>query len=147
MAMLPTAYVTAAEADEVNSSVEWLALDVAEKDTALSWGRVYLDSSYRCNDPINEAEPSDNVRLANSLLGDYYARGLLYPSSESGDETGGRTLTAKTVTAGSVSISKSYDESGGSSSIDNYPDVTAAMVNAGCSITGAGGIGSMELIR
>ena len=145
--LLPVPYASNLEADGVNSSAEWVALTEGEKTTALSWGRVYLDAEYTCAIPIDDAAPSDNIKLANALLGDYYARGALYPVGGSVDDSGGRSLTAKTITAGSVSISKSYDVTAGAGVVDQYADVTAIMANEGCALVLGGGIGSINLIR
>jgi len=145
MALLPTAYCTVAEADGINSSTDWLTLNDTEKQTALDWGRVYLDSNYSCSTAIDTTTPQDEAKLANALLGDKYAQGILFNHQD-------HLLTygqnGKTVKAGSVSSSTTYNSSLimqlGS---DPFPDVSAAIASL-CSPTNVlGCIKNADLLR
>jgi len=132
MALLPTAYCTVAEADGINTSTAWMTLLDSEKQTALDWGRVYLDSNYTCSTAIDTVTPQDAAKLANALLGDKYANGILF---NHGDFLLTYGQNGKTVKAGSVSSSTTYN----SNLImqlnsDPFPDVTAAIASL-CSPT------------
>lgn len=119
--MFKEPYCTIEEADEVNLSATWIALYDDEKEVALKWGRVYLDSKYKCSSTLTADQESDALeakKLANALLGEQYALGNMFKPSPNIDSA----LTEKAVKAGSVSISKKYSE--GSGTFDPFPQVT-----------------------
>lgn len=122
--MLKDAYVTPTEADEFNSSTAWFDLDEDGKTLALQWGRVYLDGKYACA-VVYESDPryedfSNALKVANARLGDYQAQGKLFIVSDTNDSV----ITAKSVKAGSVQISKKFATNEyGSSQRDAFPDV------------------------
>jgi len=94
-----TAYLTAAESDVYLAAyADWLALDEAVKNNHLSWGRVYIDSIYLC--PYDETDATDDLKHANSLAGYMNFNDTLYANVSEVEST--------TVTAGSVSSSKTY---------------------------------------
>ncbi len=146
MAGLPTAYITVADADAINTSAEWTALIEAEKETALSWGRVYLDANYSC--AIDSSDPSDNVQYANALFGNYYAQGVLYESQGSrGDE---KTTTMEKVKAGSVEVQEQFATGTNGDTVkgDPFQDVSNLLMIDGCSyVGGSSASGTIQTVR
>lgn len=134
MAGLPTAYITVADADAINTSAEWGALTEAQKEAALSWGRIYLDANYSC--VIDETAPSDNVQYANAVFGDYYAQGSLYESQAERGAT--KTTTREKVKAGSVEVEEEYavSVSGQTIGADPFEPISNLLMADGCSYTG-----------
>lgn len=94
------AYVTAVESQvHLAEYADWLALTDAQQDTHLSWGRVYIDSKYRC--PYDETDSTEDLKHANSLLGYLNFLDLLYADK-------GPSVDSVSVAAGSVSSAKTY---------------------------------------
>ena len=138
-----TAYVSAAESDvHLAAYADWLALDVAVKDNHLSWGRVWIDSNYTC--PEYAAHDDDGsayefapeeVKHANSLAGYANFSGTLYADTQ--------TLKSTTVTAGTVTSSKSY--AGSYTKSDPMLIQADALMDYNCTLTS--GKGSVSLTR
>jgi len=131
---LPTAYVTVAEADLINFSTEWIALTEANKEIALSWGRIYIDANYDCT--IDEDDPDDSAKHANAVFGDYYARGILYEAPDSRTEE--KTTTREKVKAGSVEVEEEYAVTGGGAVMKDDPfiNVSQLLNQIGCFYSG-----------
>lgn len=131
-------YATVAYADLVNTGeAVWTALTTEEKENALSMGRYFIDSTYTCS-TFTEPYP-DELQTANSLLALEYANDNLFLIND----TSGM-LVAKSVKAGSVTISKEYAgryTSRLQKSIDRYPQITALLTEY-CSLAS-----STSLIR
>lgn len=141
--MLKESYCTIEEADSILTSEEWFALsDDSYKTTALEWGRVYLDSKYKCRTlTLDELEDAVNAKkVANALLGEQYVLGNLFIPSTSNNTQ----LSAKTVKAGSVSISKKYESS--SNDYDAFPQVTDVLAPY-CSFTGGNSLKQANVVR
>jgi len=136
MAGLPTAYITATDADAINTGAAWVALDEAGKNTALSWGRVYLDANYSCT--IDETAPSDNVQYTNALLGGFYAEGTLFENQSS--RGSGRLTKKEKVKAGSVEVEEEFATTSGGGAIktDPFSEISALLLQDGCRYVGAG---------
>jgi hypothetical protein len=119
--MFQDPYCTVIEADEVNTSSEWVALSEDQKLSALKWGRIYLDSKYECVDAV----PEETLKLANALLGGYHSKSNIFDLSNPGDAL----ITEKSIKAGSVSIGKKFTtgNSNYSKTFDLYPDVSAVL--------------------
>lgn len=143
--MFKDPYCTVEEADLINTSSTWIGLSDPEKDTALIWGRIYLDSKYKCstNLPADEvANATEARKVANALLGEQYALGNMFKTSPTNDAT----VTEKSVKAGSVSISKKYSQASNVQEIiDPFPQVTAVLAGY-CSFTSAG-LRNVNVIR
>ena len=97
-------YCTLAEADSyLDGHSDWESAEDETKQTALFWGRIYIDSKYRCPD-LDETDPSDNIKYANALLAEDYIQGNLLRSDGSKDPV----VAKKRVKAGSVETEKSF---------------------------------------
>lgn len=124
--MFKEPYCTIAEADLVNDTSTWLSLDDDAKMDALKWGRVYLDSKYRCSTNLTtdeELEAFEAKKIANAILGNEYVLGNLFTVIP----TDNAVLTAKSVKAGSVTVSKKYAESSGAPPVDQFPRITSLL--------------------
>lgn len=121
--MLVNAYCSLAEANEYNNSNAWNVLTDDEREVALSWGRVYLDSKYRVHTYFDKDAPPDEVKLGNALLGAYYAAGQLYEVSS----TGNLVVESSMVQAGSVKVQKKFATGASLLDIDKFPDVTSVV--------------------
>lgn len=127
--MLITAYCTVAEADVIIGEVsEWEALEDQDKETALSWGRVYIDSTYNClSAPSSTSDEYDNyqnaIKTADALLGLEYVNGTLF--STSNYDT--RSVVEKSAQAGSVKVSKKFAASTSDAYLDPYFKITALL--------------------
>lgn len=94
-------YATIAEASvylsEVNS---WLSASNQSKQNALMWGRYYIDQNYTST--FDQSAPPTEVKFANALLAsDFLTDGDLFYSNDV-------PVKSKTVKAGSVEVSKTY---------------------------------------
>ena len=142
--MLKDPYCTVDEADQIITSDEWFALSSDEyKEIALKWGRIYLDSKYKCRtltDGTEIADALDAKKVANALLGEQYVLGNLFKASASNNTS----LTSKSVKAGSVSISKKFESS--SDDFDPFPQVTDVLAPY-CSFTGETGFRNVNVVR
>lgn len=123
MALKP-GYCTVIEADDLLlDNTDWLALDDDTKTTAISWGRVYIDSTYDLSyEPADDQGFIDALKVANALLAVEYTTNSLFVVSPSGD----RILVEKSVKAGSVAVQKKYSSSS-EALIDLFPQVTAVL--------------------
>lgn len=133
--MFKEPYCTIEEADLVNDFSSWLTLDDETKTDALKWGRVYLDSKYKCSTSLSADDEADAIearKIANAILGNEYVLGNLFTVVQ----TDNAVITAKSVKAGSVAISKKYSESSSSVPIDQFPQVTAVLYGY-CSLIGS----------
>lgn len=141
--MLKEPYCTTIEADTIILTDAWLELPEEEKYLALQWGRVYLDSKYRCrNLYLTEIEDALNAKkVANALLGEQYSLGTLFTVSA----TNSAQLVEKTVKAGSVSIGKKYD-SGTGASTDPCPQATDVLAPY-CSFISSNSLKQTPVIR
>ena len=70
----------------------------AEKDDALFWAAVWTDDNYY-HEYVDSDVPDELLR-ANAILATVYLAGNLYANYEG--------LSSKTVTAGSVTVAKTY---------------------------------------
>jgi len=123
-----TAYLTSVEADAILvQSSKWATATASQKSNALKWARVYFDDAYDTS-LIDEADAPDRVKEANAILADEHLRKDLW-TYQSEDYA----ISSKSVSAGGVSTSKSYDTSRRSRWIDPFPYVTA-LVSSECSI-------------
>jgi hypothetical protein len=125
-------YVTILESDEfLENSVIWGAATDPEKEQALFWGRVWIDTNFLCPDLLeNPPVISDNVKYANSLLGEDYLDGYLVDIS---DEIRGKDIKSTSKKAGSVEDSVEYFESYGG--VDKQADVKA-LLKSECTFEG-----------
>jgi hypothetical protein len=130
--MLNDAYCTVTEANTVNNTDAWNVLLEAEKETALKWGRVYLDSYYICpNITYSNLDPNDEddlviinvIKAANAVLADKYANGELFEASG----TAQAKIAEKQVKAGSVSTRTRYADPTTNATYDPFPDVTSLL--------------------
>lgn len=136
--MLNTAYCTVDEANEINNSDAWNVLVEAEKQTALDWGRVYLDKNYYCagiaffslTDSETDAAIENAIKAANAVLGDEYANGNLFEATP----TTNRVVAEKMVKAGSVSSKTRYAEPTTGEVYDPFPQVSA-LLGGICTLT------------
>ncbi len=143
--MFKEPYCTIEEADLVNDFSSWLSLDDDTKTDALKWGRVYLDSKYRCSTSLSTEDEADAIearKIANAILGNEYVLGNLFKVIP----TDNSALTAKAVKAGSVSISKKFSESSSSPPVDQFPQVTAVL-SGYCSLIGASSFRNVNVVR
>ena len=127
---LITPYCTLVEADVfLSTSSTWNNASDTEKNSALFWGRIYIDSKYACVDWTTlDTTPSypEELKYANALLAEAYIDGTLFDV----DETGNRVLTSKRVKAGDVEVEKRYQGDRSFSignKIDEFPEVTALL--------------------
>ena len=99
-------YISSTEADEyLEDSAAWNNATDSEKDQALFWGRIYIDTNFTCSALIADpANPSENVKYANALLAEDWLEGTLFQ----GEDTRKGTMVHKRVRAGSVESQKSY---------------------------------------
>ena len=120
-------YVTVAEADVylANSTI-WQASTTEEKDTALFWGRLYLDSNYSCI-YFDSDSPPDEIKYANSLLGEDYLDGTLI---KTGSESSGK-VKLKRSKAGGVESEKEFFQPG--ETLSSYRDDVDTLLYGICS--------------
>lgn len=129
-----TPYVTVAEADVILArSAKWSVASSAQKLNSLSWARVYIDSVYDVS-AIDEDDAPELLKQANSILADENLNQSLF-ARQSIDSM----LTSKTVSAGGVSTSKSYDSGKTAKWVDPVPYVTALLYSV-CPIIKASGV-------
>ncbi|RLF44888.1 MAG: hypothetical protein DRN17_03615 [Thermoplasmata archaeon] len=113
---LATPYCTIDEAtDYLGESVIWEDAELIQKNNALFWGRVYLDSTYSCA-IFDETDPPDEIKYANALLAEDWLDGSLI---DDGSKVSG-SVKMKRVKAGSVESETEYrtGTSGGNSQDD-----------------------------
>lgn len=97
-------YCTLSEADSyLEGSSSWESAEDEAKNTALFWGRVYIDSNYSCPS-LTETNVSDEIKYANALLAEDYIEGTLLPSSGSKKPS----ITSKRSKAGPVESEIKY---------------------------------------
>lgn len=128
--MLTTAYCTVEEANTVNNSDAWNVLLEQERQTALNWGRVYLDSYYSCGvynhvdlDDIDDEAVVNAFKAANAVLGDKYANDELFEATA----TTNSKIAEKQVKAGSVSTRTKYADPAVGETYDPFPEVSAIL--------------------
>jgi hypothetical protein len=101
---LVTPYCTVSEADVyLSDSDSWIDLESSVKQNALFWGRVYLDSNYRCIS-FDESNAPDEIKFANALLAKDYTEGNLI---KAGGKLSG-SVKLKRVKAGKVEVETEY---------------------------------------
>jgi len=139
---LQEAYCTIAEADAfLSDSVIWQAATSAEKDQALFWGRIWIDSNLVCAN-LDPTVPSENIKYANALLGEDYLDETLLGSGGGGStETG---VKRKKQKAGSVEQETEFFEGGGGGDVDYQGDVKM-LLSGECSFSQTAGI--RKLVR
>jgi len=97
-------YATVEEADVfLVGSTDWEAATVEQKEDALVWGRYYMDSTFICPN-LDESDPSEEIKYANSLCGEDYLQGTLLNA----DGTKTPTIRQERVKAGSVESETEY---------------------------------------
>ena len=137
---LPTSYADVAYADSVLLPDEpWASASTPDKEEALQWGRIYIDTQYACD--FDEDDPNDSVKTANSELGNKHLTTALFDSDVAAAENVRRGLTGEKVKAGSVESSKRFDAYASFSKVDRFPDVTAILeadVENSCRLKAAG---------
>jgi len=144
---LPTPYCDLAHGNDVNGETEeWVSASNDEREAALQWGRVYMDSSYTygtdsAGEYYNEVDPvPDGIQTANALLGNSYLKGELFDA-----ETQSGTITRQDVKAGSVETRTDYDIGTASANADPVPAVTGLL--AGYASRSGGTVSSPTLVR
>ena len=126
------AIITPAESDVYLAAyLDWIALDDTTKTLHIEKASVYVQTQWVCVDVDwdDDLTIPDNVKEATA----YYAyadfQGTLY--GDPGDPTQPGQLSGKLVTAGSVTVSKSYFKGSnsiyGSASPFGYPDTLMAV--------------------
>lgn len=119
MALNPP-YCTLAEADVYLDGVAiWESAEDEAKNSALFWGRVYIDSKYRCPN-LDSDNPTDEIKFANALLAEDYLNGTLLNSE--GDRE--PFISRKRAKAGSVEVETHYI---GGFTKNNQQDVDALL--------------------
>ena len=70
-------YISVTEAEDyLEDSTAWNNATDNEKEQALFWGRVYIDTNFKCIALIADpANPSDNIKYANALLAEDWLGG------------------------------------------------------------------------
>lgn len=117
---LVTPYVTLANAEVANAGITaWDDASDSEKNQALSHGRSFIDSKYNLQS-FSETDAPAQIQMGNCLFALEYLAGTLYvePTANSVSET---------VKAGPVTVSTNFARSGGTSTIDPFPSITAIM--------------------
>ncbi len=113
-------------------STTWSAASDAQKNTALMYGAIWIDSNYKCSDLIADPDnPSDNIKYANALLAEDYLEGTIYSS----DGVSSDSIKMKRVKAGSVESEKEF--LGGSK--QNYQQDVDAILQQECTKLNKGG--------
>lgn len=116
-----TPYCTVEQADELLGIVEpWVGALLAEKEAALVQGTLYIDSIYYCS--INPNDIPDTVVEANALLANEHLKLSLWDRQD-----GLGNISSKSVKAGSVETSTSYEVNKGSTWSDPFPSITALL--------------------
>jgi len=118
---LPTPYTTLAEAEVLNADMElWIHKTDDQKNEALGWARVYLDSNYShsFDSSIAVADVPLDVKLANATLANYHFTQSLFLRQT----TDPNPLAEVEVKAGSVTSRKRYI--GNTNWVDPFPDIT-----------------------
>lgn len=117
-----TAYVTSAEADVILAfSSNWAQATASQKDNALRWARIYFDDVYDTS-LVDPDAPDALVKQANAIFADAHLQKDLW-SYQSDDYA----ISSKSVSAGGVSSSKSYDTSRKTKWNDPFPHITALL--------------------
>ena len=123
-----------------NVSTEWSYASVADKNYAITIGRLYIDKNYVCLDSdlwdtTDYTTIPEEVQKANSILAEQYILGLLITTDKK--ESG--PIVKTRVKAGSVeseTVYKGYYSKSGSK-IDEQPEVTM-LLSAYCSLGNSG---------
>ena len=127
----PYCDIACADVYLVDSAV-WQSATDSQKNIALMYGAIWIDSNYSCLDLIADLEnPSDNIKYANALLAEDYLEGTLYAS----DGTTSDRIKMKRVKAGSVESEKEYI--GGTK--QNYQQDVDAILQQECTKLNKGG--------
>lgn len=132
-------------ADTVNSSSEWTSASDDEKNLAITYGRLYIDQTYTCED--SEWDTSDystipyEVQRANAILAEQYVLGELIQNPE---DINSGPVTKDRVKAGSVEVETTYmaSQSKYIKFVDQKPEITMLLSQV-CSI----GSSNSDLIR
>jgi len=127
---LVTPYCTVAEANTYLTGSEiWSSANTSQKNNALFWGRVHLDSTYSCA-VFDEADPPDEIKYANALLAEDWLDGSLI---DDGSKVSG-SVKMKRVKAGSVESETEYrtGSSGG-----NFQDNVDQLLSSLCKKKGS----------
>ena len=97
-------YCTVSDANTLlTGSTVWNGASTTQKEQALFWGRVYLDSNYNCTS-FEETDIPDEIEYANALLAEDWIEGTLNRSSTA---VSGRVIK-KRIKAGSVESETEY---------------------------------------
>ncbi|MCP3665745.1 MAG: hypothetical protein GY696_25160 [Gammaproteobacteria bacterium] len=126
---LDSPYCSKAEADTyLTGDASWAALTDAEKDTALYWGRMFLDSNYTCI-VFEEDDAPDEIKYANALLAQDYNDGTLL---QAGGQSSG-VIKRTYDKAGSVVTEREYQ---GGMTTTSYQTDVGMVLNGYCSKKG-----------
>lgn len=132
---LITPYCSEAEADVfLAASIIWGAATPSEKQQALFWGRVWLDSNLTCPN-LDPAVPSETIKYANALLAEDYLDGTLIDQPGVVSATG---IKRKKQKAGSVEQETEYFEGGGATEINHQDNVMMLLQDECPTSTGSG---------
>ena len=140
MSIVAATYATLAEADTIlGETLPWDDTDLAEKQTALEWATVYMDSTYTIEE---QTVIPDSLKNGNALFANAYLSGGMFdhPSTIA---TG---ITAEEVKAGPTMSKTEYDPYLASQWTDPYPEISALLYVGGFSIT-KGGVSQPSLWR
>lgn len=143
---LPTAYADVTYANAfIGQDNTWLLQSISQKETALSYGRVYLDKHYACS-TFEVDDAPDDVKNANSYLALQYVTGLLYDSSDS--QVQGVPLERELVKAGTVEVETEYAVSASTAVYtDKFPLATDLLSQTCTLVSRSVGISTLYLGR
>lgn len=114
---LPAPYVSLADAEVLLIDTElWIHKNDEQKEEALGWGRIYLDSNYTHS--FTEDDIPEVILLANSLLANYHFTESLFDRQS----TNLNPISEEEVEAGSVKSRKRYN--GNRTWKDPFPNIT-----------------------
>lgn len=136
------AYVTIEEADAIlGIASPWIGLTTDQKQAAINQGALYIDANYACIIDLDNIP--DTTKEANALLANEHATESLWARQD--DAKG--PLSSESVSAGSVSSSKTYAVNQGGTWKDPFPGITALLEYNGVCSLDKGGTQVTALVR
>jgi len=151
MSIVEATYASVTESNVIlGETLPWDNAETAEKQTALEWAVVYMNTTYQIpisaiNAPV-QALKNANAMLANAQLPESATdTGSIFTAVK--DAAPAKGLIGETIKADVVSSSKLYDPYVSKQWTDPYPAVSAMLANAGFILTKRSGLATVPMIR
>jgi hypothetical protein len=146
---LKTSYADIAYASVlVDGQANWDNASDEEKESALQYARIYIDTTYSCStvDMVSDVPTviPDFLKTVNSLYANEQLGSDLFLVARNAAPAKG--LASESVKADVVDVKKSYDTNRSNSWQDPFPSISGIMLSNGCKLR-KGAIRTVALLR